>query len=161
MQTPKQSTEPTTVQMTAGIFDGSRYETVRYPTDEILLRVTDAGNMQVSEYISTDREGPPPHSHLWHEIEYVIEGEVEFYLNGEWIRGGPGAVQMLPAGVAHSVRVPGGSARLLFITIGAPYDGFARELSALYGEDKGSLENIVAVAYRYGLRLEGDASETD
>lgn len=50
----------------------------------------------------------------------VIEGEVEFYLHGEWIRGGPGTVQMLPAGVAHSVRVPEGSARLLYVTIGAP-----------------------------------------
>jgi quercetin dioxygenase-like cupin family protein len=154
MKISKQSTEPTMVHMTAGIFDGSQYETVRYPADEILLRVTSAGNVQVAEYISTDREGPPPHSHLWYEIEYVIEGEVEFYLNGEWIRGGPGAVQMLPAGVAHAVRVPNGSARLLYVTIGAPYDGFAREMSALYAEGKASLENIVAVAHQHGLRLE-------
>lgn len=160
MKMPKQSIEPTTVQMTAGIFDGRQYETVRYPADEILLRVTSAGNVQVTEYISTDRQGPPAHSHLWHEIEYVIEGEVEFYLNGEWIRGGPGTVQMLPAGVAHTVRVPNGSARLLYITIGASYDGFARELSALYAEGKASLESIVAVAHRHGLRLEGEASET-
>lgn len=151
------SKELITVQMTAGIFDGSQYETVRYPDDEILLRVTSAGNVQVVEYISTDREGPPRHSHLWHEIEYVIEGEVEFYLNGEWIRGGPGAVQMLPAGVAHAVRVPSGSARLLFITIGAPYDGLARELSALYARGKASPEHIVAVAHRHGLHLEGEA----
>jgi quercetin dioxygenase-like cupin family protein len=154
MKTPKQSTEPTTVQMTAGIFDGSQYETIHYPDDEILLRVTSAGNVQVTEYISTDREGPPAHSHLWHEIEYVIEGEVEFYLDGEWIRGGPGTVQMLPPGVAHAVRVPGGSARLLYITIGAPYDGLAREMSALYARDEASPENIVAVAHRHGLQLE-------
>jgi hypothetical protein len=86
---------------------------------------------------------------------------VEFYLNGEWIRGGPGTVQMLPAGTAHAVRVPGGTARLLYITIGAPYDGLARELSALYAEDKASPENIVAVAHRHGLQLEAQASETD
>jgi quercetin dioxygenase-like cupin family protein len=150
------SKELTTVQMTAGIFDGSQYETVRYPDDEILLRVTNAGNVQVTEYISTDREGPPPHSHPWYEVEYVIEGEVEFYLNGEWIRGGPGTVQMLPAGTSHAVRVPSGTARLLYITIGAPYDGLARELSALYAEDKASPENIVAVAHRHGLQLEAE-----
>jgi quercetin dioxygenase-like cupin family protein len=156
----KTSKELTTVQMTAGIFHGSQYETVRYPDDEILLRVTNAGNVQVTEYISTDRQGPPPHSHLWYEIEYVIEGEVEFYLNGEWIRGGPGTVQMLPPGVAHAVRVPSGSARLLYVTIGAPYDGLARELSALYARGQASPENIVAVAHRHGLHLEGEASET-
>jgi quercetin dioxygenase-like cupin family protein len=144
--------------MTAGIIDGSRFETVRYPDDEILLRVTDHGNVQVIEYTSADRSGPPPHAHAWHEVEYVIEGEVEFYLNGEWIRGGPGTVQMLPAGAAHSVRVPSGSARLLYITIGPPYDGMAREISALYAAGEMDMQKLVAVAKRHGLQLEGDAS---
>lgn len=150
----------TTVEMKAGIIDGKQFETVRYPDDEILLRVTDRGNVQVVEYISTDRSGPPPHSHQWHEVEYVIEGEVEFYLNGEWIRGGPGTVQMLPAGVAHSVRVPSGTARLLYITIGPPYDGMAREIAALYASGAMDMQKMVAVATRHGLRLEGDTPGT-
>lgn len=100
--------------------DDSRYEAVHYPGDEILLRVTDRGNVQVVEYFSTDRDGPPAHYHPWHEIEVVIEGEVEFYRHSQWIRGGPGTVQMLPAGVAHSARVPEGLARLLYVTIGPP-----------------------------------------
>ena len=143
------------VQMPAGIFDGSRFETVRYPDDEIRLRVTE-GNVQVIEYHSTDREGPPAHYHPWHEVEYVIEGDVEFYLHGEWIRGGPGTVQMLPAGVAHSVRVPTGTARLLMITIGAPFDGFSRALAALYAGGTANFESIVATANQHGVRLEGD-----
>lgn len=149
----------TAVHMTAAIVDGSRFETIHYPTDDIQLRVTSGGNVQVIEYHSTDRDGPPAHYHPWHEIEVVIEGDVEFYLNGQWIRGGPGTVQMLPAGVAHSVRVPAGSARLLYVTIGAPYDGFARELSALYTSGQASLERIVAVANRHGVRLEGDVAD--
>jgi hypothetical protein len=48
----------TQVEMTAGIIDGNQYETVRYPDDEILLRVSDKGSVQVIEYQSTDREGP-------------------------------------------------------------------------------------------------------
>lgn len=52
------------VQMTAGVTTGDQYETVHYPGDEIMLRVTRGGNVQVIEYISTDREGPPPHFHL-------------------------------------------------------------------------------------------------
>jgi quercetin dioxygenase-like cupin family protein len=151
----------TAVHMTASITDGSRYETVRYPGDEIRLRVTEGGNVQVVEYFSTDRDGPPVHYHPWDEVEVVIDGEVEFYLRGKWIRGGPGTVQMLPAGVAHSVRVPAGSARLLYVTIGAPYDGFARELSALYAAGQASLESIVAAANRHGVRLEGDVAKSD
>lgn len=146
----------TSVQMTAEIVDGSRFEAVHYPDDEIMLRVTEGGNVQVIEYHSTDREGPPAHYHPWHEIEFVIEGEVEFYLNGRWTRGGPGTVQMLPAGVAHSVRVPEGKAKLLYVTIGAPYDGFARELSALYASGQVTLEGLVTIANRHGVRLEGD-----
>jgi quercetin dioxygenase-like cupin family protein len=150
----------TVVEMTAGIIDGKQFETVHYPGDEILLRVTGGGNVQVVEYVSTDRDGPPSHYHPWHEIEVVIEGEVEFYQQGVWKRGGPGTVQMLPAGVAHSVRVPHGSARLLYVTIGAPYAGFARELSALYANGQADLANIVAVANRHGVRLEGDVGES-
>lgn len=144
--------------MTAEIVDGSQYETIRFPNDEILLRVTAGGTVQVIEYLSTDRDGPPPHYHPWDEVQYVIEGEVEFYLNGRWITGGPGTVQMLPVGAAHSVRVPTGSARLLFMAIGAPYDGFGRELAALYAHDQASLANIVAAAHRHGVYLEGETA---
>jgi quercetin dioxygenase-like cupin family protein len=146
----------TEVAMTAGVVPGDQFETVRYPDDVINLRVTSGGNVQVIDYVSTDREGPPPHSHPWHEIEYVVEGEVEFYVNGVWTRGGPGAVQMLPAGAFHSVRVPAGTAKLLYVTIGAPYDGMAREMAALYAGGSADAAGIVAIAYRHGLRLEGE-----
>jgi quercetin dioxygenase-like cupin family protein len=147
------------VQMTAVIIDGQQFETVHYPDDEIRLRVTDSGNVQVIEYLSTDRQGPPAHDHPWHELEYVIEGNVEFYLRGNWIAGGPGTVQMLPAGEAHSVRVPEGTARLLMITIGAPFAGMSRELAALYGSGAADRESIIAVANCHGVRLEGDTPE--
>jgi quercetin dioxygenase-like cupin family protein len=145
----------TDVHMTAGVTTGDQFETVSYPADEILLRVTSGGNVQVIEYISTDREGPPPHFHSWHEVEYVIEGEVEFYVNGVWTRGGPGTVQMLPAGASHSVRVPEGTARLLYVTIGAPYDGMARELSDLYTSGNADFARIIEIAHRHGVQLEG------
>ena len=146
----------TVIHMTAGITDGGSFETVHYPDDQVLLRVTQGGDVQVIEYWSTDRQGPPAHSHPWHEVEYVIEGHVEFYLHGEWVRGGPGTVQLLPAGVAHSVRVPSGSARVLMITIGAPFDGMSRELGALYAKGQADIQDIVAIAGRHGLRLETD-----
>lgn len=57
--------------------------------------------------------------------------------------------------MAHSVRVPEGKARLLMITIGAPYDGFARDLSALYAAGEANLASIVATANRWGVQAEG------
>jgi quercetin dioxygenase-like cupin family protein len=135
----------------ARVVDGGDFETISLPTDEIRLRVTDAGDVQVTDYESTDRIGPPAHSHPWHEVEYVIDGTVEFLVEGAWLRGGPGTVQMLPAGSPHSVRVPVGTARLLMVTIGAPYDAFARDLAALHTGDP-SASDVLAVALRHGLR---------
>jgi quercetin dioxygenase-like cupin family protein len=143
----------TNLDVAADVIDGESFETVRYPDDEIRLRAVGNGAIEVIEYISTDREGPPAHSHPWDEVEYVIEGEVEFLVNGSWTRSGPGAVQLLPAGSPHSVRVPEGTARILMVTIGAPFAPFARELSTLYASPEPSLERVVEVAERHGLRL--------
>ena len=126
------------------VVDGSSFERIRYPADDILLRVT-TGDIQVVEYSSEDRDGPPAHLHPWHEVEYVIEGQVEFLVQDRWTPAGAGSVQMLTAGQPHSVRVPEGRARLLMITVGPPYDGLARSMLLLFAEDF-ALEDVVGVA---------------
>jgi quercetin dioxygenase-like cupin family protein len=135
----------------AGVVGADEAEVVRTPTDLVRLLVTDRGDVQVTEYSSSDRDGPPAHTHLWHEIEYVLEGEVEFLLDGTWHRASAGDVQVLPAGSSHSVRVPEGEARVLMVTIGAPYDGFARDLAAL--DDDATGADVVATAAGHGVHL--------
>ncbi len=126
---------------------------VRYPDDEILLRNV-TGSIQVVEFSSSDREGPPAHRHPWHEVEYVIEGEVEFQVDGtSWQRVGVGGVQMLAAGSSHSVRIPVGVARLLMVTVGAPFDGFARDMAALFTRSDYTVEELVAAAAAHGVAL--------
>ena len=137
----------------AGVVRAEAAEQVRTPTDLVKLLVTDRGDVQVTEYVSSDRGGTPAHQHEWHEVEYVIEGTVEFWLDGEWHLAGPGAVQVLPAGTPHNVRVPDGEARVLMVTIGAPYDGFARDLAAL--GDGAGVADVVATAGRHGVTLAG------
>jgi quercetin dioxygenase-like cupin family protein len=145
--------EPVPLRVPSQVVDGRRFETVTYPDDDIRLRVTQ-GDIQVLDFTSTDREGPPPHRHPWHEVEFVIDGTVEFTIDGgPWTRCGAGSVQMLQAGSAHSVRVPEGSARLLMVTVGAPYDGFARAVSALLQRDGYSAADLVETAARFGVTL--------
>ncbi len=130
-----------------------QFEIVRYPDDEILLRNVE-GSIQVVEYTSSDRGGPPAHRHPWHEVEYVIDGEAEFQIDGgPWQRVGPGGLQMLAAGSAHSVRVPEGTARLLMVTVGAPYDGFARAMASLFKRDDYAVEELLATAAKFGVTL--------
>ena len=136
---------------TAAVIGADEAEVVRTATDLVRLLVTDRGDVQVTEYSSSDTDGPPPHTHRWHEIEYVIEGEVEFLLDGTWHRATAGDVQVLPAGSSHSVRVPSGEARVLMVTVGAPYDGFARDLASLPEDATGA--DVVTAAARHGVEL--------
>jgi quercetin dioxygenase-like cupin family protein len=144
--------------MQAGTTDGTGVERLSVVGDDVLLRVVDAGDVEVVEYVSSDRDGPPPHSHPWDEIEFVIEGDVEFLVGDRWSRGGPGTVQMLPRGVAHAVRIPTGTARILMITLGPPYAGFAREVAALGVTGYPDPATLLEIAGRHGLRL---ATPTD
>jgi hypothetical protein len=58
-------------------------------------------------------------------------------------------------GTAHSIRVPSAAAKLLMSTIGAPFAGMSRELGALYTKGSFEMQELVAIAMRHGLRLEG------
>lgn len=135
------------------VLPGDDAEVVRYPTDEIWLRAVGHGDLQVADYVSEDRDGPPAHSHPWDEAQIVVEGEVEFSVDGgAWVRGGSGTVQLLPRGVSHAIRVPEGSARIIQVSIGAPYDGFAREMARLFRAGA-PLTDLVEAANRHGVRL--------
>jgi mannose-6-phosphate isomerase-like protein (cupin superfamily) len=134
----------------AVVVDPAEAERLGYGEDAIWLRAIGRGDVQVADYTSSDCIGPPPHSHPWDEVQIVVEGEAEFLIGAAWRGGGSGTVQLLPRGVAHSVRVPAGRARIIQVTIGAPYDGFARAMARL-SEDGASLPEFVAEAARHGV----------
>ena len=141
------------LRMDGVVLRGDQAELVRYPADEIWLRAAGHGDVQVADYRSTDRDGPPAHSHPWDEAQIVVEGEAEFQIgDGDWVRGGSGTVQLLPHGVPHAIRIPSGSARLIQVSIGAPYDGFAREMARQFAAGA-PLSEIAEAAERHGVRL--------
>lgn len=57
---------------------GADAELVRCPADEIWLRAAGHGDIQIADYRSEDREGPPAHSHPLDEVQSLVEGEAEF-----------------------------------------------------------------------------------
>ncbi len=70
------------------VLAGDDAELVRYPADEIWLRAVGHGDVQVADYRSEDREGPPAHSHPWDEVQIVVEGQAEFRIG----RGSAGRI---------------------------------------------------------------------
>lgn len=137
----------------AVVIPGEQAELISYPDDEILLRAAGHGDVQVADWSSTDRTGPPMHSHPWNEVQIVVTGEAEFRIgDDDWVPGGQGTVQLLPKGVPHSIRIPQGQARVIQVSIGEPYDGFARSMASLFAEEA-PLERIAEVAGTFGVRL--------
>jgi quercetin dioxygenase-like cupin family protein len=61
-----------------------------------------------------DFEGVDPHTHPDHSDSfYVLEGEVEFFQDGEWHRTNPGTFLSIPPNVEHGFRPAGTAIRLL------------------------------------------------
>jgi quercetin dioxygenase-like cupin family protein len=135
------------------VVTGDRAETIEYPADLIRVTKQDEGDVQVAIYESTDREGSPLHRHPWAELQIVVDGAAEFLVGeGSWTGGGSGTVQFLPRGVAHAVRVPQGRARIVQVSIGDPYDGFARDMARAFA-DHAPLARIVELAAEHGVEL--------
>ena len=125
--------------------------------DQLSLRVDGEDGecpVAVVEGVSADREWAPAHSHPWDELTYVLEGEMEFRVGTHEGRGGPGTIVSLPRDVAHTLRVPEGTARYLMVTLGAPSVGFLREVGEAYAEGP-TFERLVEIAARHGVRPAG------
>ena len=93
------------------------------------------------------------HRHPWDEAQIVVSGYAEFpIVDDGWVGGGSGTVQLLPRGVPHPIRIPDGEARLIQVSVGPPYDGFARDMAALF-EEGAPMERIARVAAEHGVAL--------
>ena len=111
------------------------------PADAVVLAAGEGERLETSNRVATikigreeialvelDLEpgftGPDPHSHDDHiDSFYVLEGEVQFLMDGATVRLGAGAYIAAPKGVVHTFGPPGrDGARLL--NIHAPSAGF-------------------------------------
>jgi quercetin dioxygenase-like cupin family protein len=79
-------------------------------------------------------EGPEPHTHTDEtDSFYILEGELDVYVNGEWTRAAPGAFLSAAPGVEHGfTKRDSGTVR--FLNIHAP-GGFEHSLRAMSVQD--------------------------
>ena len=78
--------------------------------------------------------GVQPHFHKGHSDSfYVLEGELEFLVGDDVVRGGPGTYALAPPGVVHYFRnVSDASARALNLHTTGGFVEYRRELLALH-----------------------------
>lgn len=128
------------------------------------------GAFAVVEHVVPPRGGPPVHSHPETELLYVLSGRFEAIVGSSRAEVGAGAILHVPAGMPHTTRNVGESAgRQLSVYLPGGSEGFFREAGtsvaagqtlpdfdrpvSLEGVD---LPRVLAIAERYGMRVEAD-----
>ena len=82
-----------------------------------------AGAYSLTEHLVTAASNPPMHVQLDEdEAFYVLDGEIEFEVDGQIVRATPGTFAFVARGSAHAFRVLTETARFLVICSGKPTD---------------------------------------
>ena len=87
----------------------------------------------VVEYHGANQPGPPPHvHHTFEEAWYILDGEVDFWVDGKTTRGRAGSFFLVPRGAAHTFQVVGdGPARWIGVFSPGRYMELIRERGKL------------------------------
>jgi quercetin dioxygenase-like cupin family protein len=94
------------------------------------------------------------HLHRHHaETFYILEGSVDFYVDGEWMTAGTGACLHIPPGVPHAAKTSDGvgNARMLMIFQPSGFDGFLAELAQMSEADFSDQTVMAALQDKYDI----------
>ena len=93
------------------------------------------------------------HRHDHHaESFYILEGTLDFYLEGAWTRVTPGTTLHVPPGVPHACRVAGGApAKMLMLMQPASFDGYLHALSTMTLEDFEDTDKMAALNAKFDI----------
>jgi mannose-6-phosphate isomerase-like protein (cupin superfamily) len=98
--------------------------------------------------------GPPPHRHGWDEAYYILEGEINFEVDGERVNSKKGDFNYLPRGTAHGFK--GASqlpARVLIFAAPAHGSEFFREINSEVKTIPDDLPKIPEIGRKHGIEF--------
>lgn len=102
------------------------------------------------------------HRHDTHaETFYILEGSLDFYVDGDWITAEPGSCLHIPPGVPHACKVNSGSdnARMLMIFQPAGFDQFLAELGNMSEAELNDSAQVEALSLKYDIINMGEVPE--
>jgi quercetin dioxygenase-like cupin family protein len=98
--------------------------------------------------------GPPPHRHDWDEAYYILEGEIDFEIDGERVKSGKGDFNYLPRNTVHGFKGASASpARVLIFAAPAHGSEFFRELNEEVRNLPADREKIPQIGERHGIHF--------
>jgi quercetin dioxygenase-like cupin family protein len=99
--------------------------------------------------------GPPPHRHENEdETFFIVEGEYELLVDGEWVKGHPGEAFYRARGTVHGFRNSGTStAKMLIFVEPGGFQKYLEEISPL--SVPADLGKLIDISNRYGVFFPG------
>ena len=121
------------------------------------------GAYSLTEHLATAASNPPMHVQVDEdEAFYVLDGEVEFEVDGQIVRATPGTFAFVARGSAHTFRVLTETARYLVICSGKPTDnleeffvamGEPATARALPAPEAPDMDKLLALTSRMGIEF--------
>ena len=106
--------------------------------------------------------GPPPHRHDWDEAYYILEGEVEFEVDGKSVKSAKGDFNYLPRNTVHGFKGASDSpARVLIFAAPAHGSEFFHELNEEIRTLPEDGAKIPAIGMRHGIHFMPNPAEAD
>ena len=103
--------------------------------------------------------GPPPHRHDWDEAYYILEGDIDFEIDGEVVRSRKGDFNYLPRNTVHGFKgASAAPARVLIFAAPAHGSEFFREVNDEVRSLPEDGAKIPAIGERYGIHFVSAAS---
>ena len=98
--------------------------------------------------------GPPSHRHDWDEAYYVLDGEVDFEIDGELVKTKAGDFNYLPRNTLHSFKGASSSpARVLIFAAPAHASDFFEEVNDQVRRLPDDLQKIPEIGLRHGIEF--------
>ena len=98
--------------------------------------------------------GPPPHRHPWDEAYYVLDGEVEFEIDGEPVKIRAGDFARLPANTIHGFKgASAAGARVLIFAAPGHSSEFFEDLNSEVRNLPDDLQKVPEIGLRHGIEM--------
>ena len=94
------------------------------------------------------------HMHRYHaETFYILEGDIDFYVDGDWMTATPGTCLHIPPGVPHACTMADGveAGRMLMIYQPSGFDQYLAEMATYTDADFADAEKMKALNEKYDI----------
>jgi quercetin dioxygenase-like cupin family protein len=136
-----------------------RFPVLGDQVDMLVTREMTGGQSATLVETSPPGGGPPPHKHQNEdETFFVIEGDYEFLVDGEWIKASAGDSFYRSRGTVHTFRNCGTTTgRILIFVHPGGFQSYLEEISPL--SVPADLPKLIEISSRYGISFPGISPE--